>query len=384
MFDPTRIEPALRGALSAAFERVLASGRYVLGPEVEAFERAAAERVGVPFAVGVSSGSDALLVALMALGVGPGDEVVVPAYTFFSPAGAVARLGATPVFADVTPCCLTLAAGAVEPLLTPRTRAIVPVHLFGQCAAMEPLAALAVRRGLPLVEDAAQAFGARAGDRAAGVAGALGCFSFFPTKNLGGLGDGGLVTTSDPALADRVALLRAHGARPKYHHIEIGGNFRLDALHAALLRAKLPFLDAHLAERAAIARRYDEALLARGVAEPGPTCAGGPRAGGAGAPLLLPSTCRAGRTFHQYVVRVRGEGARDRLRAGLAERGVETHVYYPEPLHLAPCFTALARAAGGLPVAEAAARDSLALPLFPGLRDGELEHVVAAIASLVR
>jgi dTDP-4-amino-4,6-dideoxygalactose transaminase len=365
-FDPTRGDAALEAELTEAFLRVLRSGKFILGREVEAFEAACAGYLGARHAIGVSSGTDALTVALLALGVGPGDEVICPAYTFFATAGAVARLGAAPVFADIDPGSFAIDPASIAAALSPRTRAIMAVHLFGRCADVEAIAATA--GPVPIIEDAAQAMGAappNPPDRKAGTAGALGCFSFFPTKNLGGFGDGGLVVTADDAIAERARLLRAHGARPRNHHLAVGGNYRLDALQAALLAVKLPGLDARIARRAAHAARY-EALFRE--------------AGLTGDRLELPAAA-PGATFNQYVIRVRGEGARDRLRRFLTERGVGTEIYYPAPLHRQPCFEALGHGEGSFPHAEAAARETLALPIFPELGDDEIAAVVARTAA---
>lgn len=366
-FDRSRGDAALEPELTAAFLRVVRSGQYVLGQEVEALEGACAAHLGVRHAVGVSSGSDALALALLTLGIGPGDEVICPAYTFFATAGAVARLGATPVFADIAPGTYLIDPASVARRLSPRTRAIVPVHLFGQCADVAALAALS---RAPIVEDAAQAFGAASGQgERAGALGAMGCFSFFPSKNLGGFGDGGLVTTMDDALASRARMLRVHGARPKHHHVEVGYNFRLDALQAALLGVKLSGLPARVERRAAIAARYAALLEEAGVA------------GSEEARIVLPRSAGPGATHNQLVIRVRGEGARDGLRAFLSERGVGTEVYYPTPLHLQPCFASLGYPAGSLPEAEAAARQALALPIFPELTDDEVTYVAEQIVA---
>jgi dTDP-4-amino-4,6-dideoxygalactose transaminase len=358
-FDRTRADAPLEAELTAAFQRVLRSGRFILGAEVERFERAAAEMLGVRHAIGVSSGSDALLVALLALGVGPGDEVVCPAYTFFATAGAIARLGATPVLVDIEAPGFTLDPRALAAAITPRTRAIVPVHLFGRAADLDAIARAA--GSIPIVEDAAQAFGATIGDRQAGSVGAMGCFSFFPTKNLGGFGDAGLVVTDDADLARRARMLRAHGSAEKHRHALVGGNFRLDALQAALLSVELPHVADRLAARRANAARYDALFSAAGLAA-------------IDRPAIEP-----GATFNQYVIRA--PGARDALRAFLAENGVDTEIYYPLPLHLQPCFAALGKPEGSLPEAERAARETLALPIFPGLQGDEIDYVVGWISA---
>jgi dTDP-4-amino-4,6-dideoxygalactose transaminase len=359
-FDRTRGDAALEGELTGAFLRVLRSGQYILGGEVLALEQACAGYLGVRHAIGVSSGSDALALALLALGVGPGDEVICPAYTFFATAGAIVRLGATPVFADIEPDTYLIDPASVARCLSPRTRAVIPVHLFGQCADVDAIAALT---SAPLIEDAAQAIGAARGGRRAGSMGALGCFSFFPSKSLGGFGDGGLVTTEDDALADRARVLRAHGARAKHHHALVGYNFRLDALQAALLQVKLPGLEGLIGRRAEIAARYAELFGEAGLL----------------GEVVLPRTAAARATYNQFVIRVLGAGVRDRLRGYLGERGVGTEVYYPVPVHRQPCFAALGYEEGSLPVAEAAARETLALPIFPELRGDEVEYVVEVV-----
>ncbi|MEO7329766.1 MAG: DegT/DnrJ/EryC1/StrS family aminotransferase [Minicystis sp.] len=362
-FDRRRADAPLMDALTEAFQRVLRSGQFIQGREVEGFEEACAAYLGVPFAIGVSSGSDALTLALMTLGVKRGDAVICPAYTFFATAGSIARLGAQPIFADVDPETYLLDPASVAAQISARTRAIVPVHLFGQCA---DLAALAAVAAAPIVEDAAQAFGARVSDgRRAGAQGDFGCFSFFPTKNLGGFGDGGLVTTRSPVLAESARMLRAHGARVKHHHARIGYNFRLDALQAALLRVKLGGVDAGIAQRREHARAYARSLGEAGLEER----------------LILPREVETGSTWNQYVVRVKGAGKRDALRAFLAVRRVGTEIYYPVPLHRQPCFQSLGQEEGSLPVAEAAARETLALPIFPELTAAEQEYVIAQILA---
>ncbi len=346
-------------ALTRAFVRVLESGSYVLGDEVARFERRCAERLGLAHAVGMSSGTDALLATLMALGVGPGDEVIVPAFTFFATAGAVARVGATPVFADVCPRCLNVDPASVKGGLGDRTRAVIAVDLFGALADYDGLARGLDGTDIPIVEDAAQAFGVEGvGTRARAA-----CFSFFPTKNLGALGDAGLVATSSPDLAERLRVLRSQGARPKYHHVMVGGNFRIDALQAALLDVKLEGFDEACAARRANGRLYDEMFAAKDLA-------GAPEA-----PIELPGACRGPRPDHQYCIR---SARRDELRAHLSAASIGTEIYYPEPLHHAPCFAHLPRRR--LPVAERAAREILALPMFPGLTEAEIGHVVESIA----
>jgi dTDP-4-amino-4,6-dideoxygalactose transaminase len=345
----------------AAIARVCDSQRFIHGPEVEAFEAEMAVWAGVRHAVGVSSGTDALLATFMALGIGPGHEVVVPALSFISTANTVARVGATPVFADVAPDTLTLAPAAARAALSTRTRAIVAVHLYGLCADTDALRDVAAAAGVPLVEDAAQAIGATVADRPAGALGIAGCFSFYPTKNLGAFGDAGLVTTNDDALAGRLRLLRDHGATARYRHAVIGGNFRLDALQAAVLRVKLRHLAAWNAARRTRAHRYARLFAASAPAHV----------------RALPVE-PAGRqhVYHQYVIlATRG----DDLRAQLTARGVGTEVYYPVPLHRQACFATGAAAA--CPDAEQATDEVLALPMFPELTDAQQQHVVDAVAE---
>jgi dTDP-4-amino-4,6-dideoxygalactose transaminase len=338
---------ALEPALTAAFQRVVASGHFVGGPEVEAFERELAAHEGCARAVGTSSGTDALLVLLMALGLGPGREVVTTPFSFFATAGAIARVGARPVFADVDDD-LNLDPAAAAAAVTPRTAAVLVVHLYGRPAALPAVA-------VPILEDGAQSIGA---GKLRGLASSL---SFFPTKNLGAMGDAGAVLTDDVALADKVALLRNHGARPKYTHHLVGGNFRLDALQAALLRVKLGALDGWTAARRANAARYRELLA--GIAEVRP-------------PRPSPE-----HVYHHFVIRAE---RRDALRDHLAKAGVQTEVYYPLPLHLQPCFAELGYRPGSLPRAEAAAAESLAIPVHPSVTPAQQEHVAATIAAFYR
>ncbi len=365
LVDLAREHQPLRAELLAAMAAVLDDQRFILGPRVAAFEAAVAEVLGVPHAVGVASGTDALVVALLALGVGPGDEVITTPFTFFATAGAVARTGARPVFADIRPDTFNLDPASVEARVGERTRALLPVHLFGQMADMGALDGLAQGGDLPIVEDAAQALGAARDGTRAGAAGALGCFSFFPTKNLGCLGDGGLVTTRDETLDERVRLLRTHGSKDRRDYVQVGGNHRLDALQAALLHVKLPHLEPWNEARRANARRYGELFEQAGMVERGQVTP----------PAEAPGVHHI---YHQYVVRVE---RRDALRAHLSERGVGTGIYYVAPLHLMACFEELGYRPGDLPHAEAAAGAVLALPIHEHLRGEELERVVGTMAE---
>jgi dTDP-4-amino-4,6-dideoxygalactose transaminase len=369
----------LRDELRAAVDRVFERQAFVLGEEVEALEREVAALVEARRGVGCASGSDALLLVLHALGVGPGDEVICPSFTFFATAGAVARLGARPVFADIDPAsyCLDPAAVRTAAAGCQRLRAILAVHLYGRAADTDALLAAAAEHGVPLVEDAAQAIGARdASGRRVGARGAAACWSFYPTKNLGAAGDAGMVTTDDEALADRLARLRVHGSPRRYLHDEVGMNSRLDALQAAVLRVKLRRLEAWNAARRAHARAYDEAFAKAGAQPSSVSLAAG------GLPLRTPEPPAppAESACHLYVVRVPA-ARRDALRAGLAARGIGSDVYYPLGLHQQPCFAAAGPVP--LPATEAAAREVLALPLYPELRDEQREQVVAALLELL-
>jgi dTDP-4-amino-4,6-dideoxygalactose transaminase len=357
---------SIRDEVLSAVTRVCDSQQFVMGPEVEQLEAEMATALGIPHAIGVSSGTDAILAALMAFGVGPGDEVITPTFSFFATAGSVARLGARPVFIDVDPVTLLIDEAHVAAAITSRTRAVIPVHLYGLCADMDPIVELAARHGIAVIEDAAQAIGSTYHGRPAGGLGALGCFSFFPTKNLGGFGDGGLVTTGDAALAARIRLLRNHGAQPKYYHREVGGNFRLDALQAAVLRVKLPYLETWNEQRRANARRYRQLFEASPVASR----------------IQLPVEPADRRhIFHQYVVRVPN---RDKVREHLVSRGVGTEVYYPLPFHRQECFAGFVAAGDRFPAADAAAADVLALPIYPELTVAQQEYVVSSLAEALR
>jgi dTDP-4-amino-4,6-dideoxygalactose transaminase len=353
----------LREEILSAIARVCDSQRFVLGPEVEALERELAAHLEVPEAIAVSSGTDALLVAMMALGIGRGDEVVTSTYSFFATAGCISRLEATPRFVDIDPVTCNIDPAAVRAALTTKTKAVIPVHLYGQCADMDPLIAAAASAGVPVIEDACQAIGARYRGRQAGSLGTIACFSFFPSKNLGAFGDGGLVTTSDPRLAREVRLLRNHGAEPKYFHHRIGGNFRLDALQAAVLRVKLPHLDRWTEMRRANAARYQELFRAAGLVER----------------VRLPVEC-PGYThiYNQFAVHLPD---RDRVRALLTEREIGTEIYYPVPFHLQECFADLGYAPGAFPHAVRAAAETLALPIYGELTADQQAHVVDALAD---
>ena len=359
---------ALKGDLDRAVAGVFASAGFILGPRVAECEAAVAAYCGCRHGIGVSSGTDALLVCLMAEGIGPGHEVITSAYSFFATAGAVARVGATPVFADIDPVTFNLRADRVAAKITPRTKAIIPVHLYGQMAEMEPLMALAERHGLAVIEDACQAVGAVRNGRKAGSVGHYGCLSFYPTKNLSGAGDGGMVLTNDPARAARVVCLRNHGAERRYYHKSVGGNFRLDALQAVVVQTKLPHLDAWTARRQANAARYDRLFEAAGARASAP---------GAAPAVVVPRAVADRHVFNQYVIRV---PRRDELRAWLTSRGIGTEVYYPVPLHLQECFRGLGYTEGDLPQSEAAARETLALPIYPELSDEQAAWVVESIA----
>jgi dTDP-4-amino-4,6-dideoxygalactose transaminase len=368
LLDVTRGYESLKQELLEAIESVIDSGRFLHGPEVRQLETSLAERCEVQHAVSCASGSDALLLALMAVDIGPGDEVLVPSFTFFATASAVSRLGATPVFVDIDPATYNIDPTLIEQHLTPATKAIIPVHLFGQCAPMDFLCKLARRHELWVIEDAAQAIGARYHDRPAGGWGDMACFSFYPTKNLGGFGDGGMLTTNNGELAERLRLLAAHGMQPRYYHSAVGINSRLDTIQAAVLNIKLKYLAALTGQRQANAARYHELF--------------------AGADLQdtfgLPATMAGGEhVWNQYTIRV-PHGLRDTLRAHLQQAHIGTEIYYPVPLHRQQCFASLGYEEGSLPETEKAAHEVLSLPIFPELTDQEQAAVVHTIADFYR
>ena len=351
----------LRADVLETIARVCDAQQFILGPEVEALERELEAFLGIPHAVGVSSGTDALLAALMALGIGAGDEVVTTPFSFFATAGSIARLGARPVFVDIDRGTFNIDTSAIASAITPKTKAILPVHLFGQSADMEPIVEISDRTGIPIVEDAAQAIGTCYRGRPVGGIGKIGCFSFFPTKNLGAFGDGGLVTTTDGTLARKLRAIRQHGGEVKYHHDMVGANFRIDALQAAILRVKLPHLNRWTDARRKNADRYRTLFTQAGLT------------GTVSLPAQSPDSTHI---YNQFVIRV---PERDRLRAHLQSSGIGSEVYYPVPLHLQPCFRDLGYRAGSCPVAETAATEALALPIYGELTEAQQSWVVETI-----
>jgi dTDP-4-amino-4,6-dideoxygalactose transaminase len=356
----------LRDEILAAITRVCDSQRFIMGPEIDSLENELCRLIGVKHAIAVSSGTDALLLALMALNIKAGDEVVTTAYSFFATAGAIVRVGARPVLVDIDPATFNLDPAQVAAAITPRTKAILPVHLFGLSADLDPIVEAAARAGVPVVEDAAQAIGSTYKSRPAGAIGAFGCFSFFPSKNLGAFGDAGLLTTEDDALAARARLLRTHGMQPKYVHHLVGANFRMDALQAAVLRVKAPHLPAWTEGRRANAARYRRLFLAAGLD---------------GAVTLPFEPADRTHIFNQFVVRAPD---RDALKRHLDEQGIGNEIYYPVPFHLQPCFADLGYRRGDFPHAERAAEDSLAIPVYSELTAAQQETVVSAIGRFVQ
>ncbi len=354
---------AIREEILETVERVLEQQHFILGPEVEKFETALAEFVGCRFAIACGSGSDALVLAMMALGIGPGDEVITVPFTFGATAGAIARLHAKPVFVDIDPETFNMAPEGIERALTSRTRALMPVHLFGGMADMDAIGRIAADAKLPVIEDAAQAIGSKWNGKAAGTYGTFGCFSFFPSKNLGCAGDGGAVTTNDPNLADRLRILRVHGSRSKYTYEMVGINSRLDALQAAILKIKLRHLGAWTRDRQRNAARYRELFAASGLE------------GALRLPLPRPEQEHV---YNQFVV---GANQRDALRRHLSAAGIPTEIYYPHALHLEKAFSELGYTAGDFPQAEAACREALALPIFAELTEPQQRAVASAIAE---
>ena len=368
---------ALEPELKAAFERVLRHGQFILGKEVTQFEEAIAKLTGAKHAIGVSSGTDAILLALMAAGIGPGDEVLCPSYTFFATAGCVARVGAKPVFVDADPITFNLDVADVERRITPRTKAIIPVHLFGQSAAMDEVLALARQHNLRVIEDTAQSMGAAYRGRQLGTIGDIGTYSFFPSKNLGAFGDAGLLVTNDDGLAERSRLLRTHGSKPKYYHKLVGGNFRLDALQAALLAVKLPHYASYTERRRANAGYYTAQL--RGL--PGVALV---NESTAGAKILLPVALPGNdHIWNQYTLRVTGAGRRDALRTLCDARKVGTEIYYPVPMHAQECFKYCGCQPSDLPVAMQLAGEALSVPIYPELNRVQQDEVIAVLRDFL-
>jgi dTDP-4-amino-4,6-dideoxygalactose transaminase len=354
---------SLKAELDAAVLRVIESTQFINGPDVEAMEQEIARYCRANFCIGVSSGSDALLVSLMALDIGAGDEVITTPYTFFATAGAIVRMGAKPIFVDIDPATFNIDPKGIAAKITPWTRAIMPVHLFGQCAEMDPIFELADKHKLAVIEDAAQAIGSEYKGRRAGSMGTVGCFSFFPSKNLGCFGDGGAVVTQDRALADKIRLLRGHGSHPKYFHSVVGGNFRLDSIHAAVLRVKLKHLDAWTQARQQGAAYYTNCLMKYGLQ---------------GQLVETPRIAQSRHIFNQYVIRC---ADREELREHLKREKITTEVYYPQPMHLQECFANFGGRKGEFPESERAALTSLALPMFPEMANAQRERVVRSIAA---
>lgn len=364
LLDIKEQNESLRSEIEAALARVLDTNAFILGSEVAELENETARYCGVTHAIGCASGSDAILLALMALGIGPGDEVITTPYSFFATVSSISRLGATPVFADIEPEYFNIDPARIEAKITSRTKAIEPVHLYGQCADMDAINAIAAKHGIRVIEDAAQALGAKDRERQAGSMGAIGCFSYYPSKNLGGMGDGGMLTTNDDTLAAKLRALRVHGSEERYYHKYVGLNSRLDGFQGAVLRVKLPHLDPWTEKRRANAEAYRHWFTNRGLGDY------------LTAPIERPG---AFHIYNQFVIRVPKK--RDELRAFLTENGIGTDIYYPLPLHLQECFAYLGYTKGDLPIAEEAACETLALPIYPELRSEQIEFVCGRIAE---
>lgn len=370
LLDVGRGNAPLREEFLEALAGVIDSGKFLFGPDVEALEREVAAYSQIDHAIGCASGSDALLLALMAAEIGPGDEVIVPSFTFFASVSCITRLGATPVFVDIRPDTFNMDAEKLESAITTRTKVIIPVHLFGQCAEIDRICQIAAEHDLIVVEDAAQAIGAAYQSRPAGSWGSIGCFSFYPTKNLGGMGDGGMLTTGDAATADKLRLLGSHGMRPRYYHRMLGINSRLDTFQAAVLRVKMKHLPAGVEARQANAQRYQQLFRDAGLLDD--------------RSITLPTQDpHAFHVWNQYSLRVSG-GKRDSLKASLAERGIGTEIYYPVPMHKQDCFAGLTTPAEGLPETERACAEVLNLPIYPELRIDEQARVVESIKQFFR
>ncbi len=374
---------SLKNELDEALIRVAESQYFILGPEVEKMEKAFCEYLGCKYAIGVSSGTDALLIALMALDIQPGDEVIVPTYSFFATAGVVSRMQAIPVFAELDPVTFNLDPNDIEKRITPKTKAIIPVHLYGQSCEMDKIMEIAHRHKLKVIEDGAQAIGVQYKDgKRVGTIGDIGCYSFFPSKNLGCFGDGGLVVSNNDELGEKLRILRVHGGKPKYYHKVIGGNFRLDAIQAAVLNVKLPYLDDWSAQRRGNAELYTKLFIEAGLAEStGKTKFDNKNT------VLLPkavykdSGVKNYHIYNQYIIRVHD---RDAVRKHLSDKGVGSEIYYPVPFHLQECFSSLGYKKGDFPLSEEAADDSIALPIYPELTGEQQKFVVDTIAEFIK
>lgn len=363
----------LMGEILEAIKGVAESNAFILGPQTKQLEASVAAYSNTRHAIGLSSGSDALLAALMALDLKPGDEVITPTYSFFATAGAVARLGAKPVLADIDLSTFNIDVKQIEKLITKKTRAIIPVHLYGQCADMKPILAIAAKHGLKVVEDAAQSIGAEYSDgKRAGSMGDIGCFSFFPSKNLGCWGDGGMVVAQNDTLGEKLEVLRSHGSKPKYHHKIIGGNFRLDEIQSAVLNVKLKYLDSWTAKRQANAKLYTKLFRSAGLDKKGVTLP---------EPVYAASGAKHFHIYNQYVLLV---PRRDEMKAFLAEKGIGSEIYYPVPFHMQECFRYLRYRQGDFPLAEKAASTSLALPIYPELTQEQQAYVAETIATFLK
>lgn len=352
---------SIKEEILPVIDTILESQRFIMGPEVDGLEQEIAAYSNCRYGIGVSSGTDALLTALMALDIQPGDEVITTPYTFFATAGVIHRLNAKPVFVDIEPDGYNIDPGLIEQAITSKTKAIIPVHLYGQCVEMDPILSIAEKHNLAVIEDAAQAIGAEYQCKRAGSMGTIGCFSFFPSKNLGGFGDGGMVVTQDESLSKKLKKLRNHGAEPKYYHALVGGNFRLDALQAAVLRVKLKHLDNWTAARQHNAGRYCELIDANGLTNN---------------PIKLPKVMQNRHIYNQFVIHV---PKRDALKTFLQSKQIGTEIYYPVPLHLQECFADLGYQKGDLPNSEDAALSTLALPIYPELNEVQIAYVVESI-----
>jgi dTDP-4-amino-4,6-dideoxygalactose transaminase len=366
LLDVGRGNSPLKAEIMELFSDIYDSGWFIGGPQVKQLEQSVADATGAEFAVGCSSGSEALLVALMAFDIKAGDRVICPSFTFFATASAIHRLGAEPVFVDIDPVTFNLDVDQVQKAITPKTKAIIPVHLFGQCADMDPIMDLAKRYNIRVIEDCAQSIGATYNRQGSGSIGDVGCFSFYPTKNLGGMGDGGIMTTNDADIADRLRLFANHGMKPRYYHQVIGINSRLDAMQAAVLNVKMKHVNQYGADRRQNASNYQQLMTRFGISDL----------------VAAPGIENEGHVWNQYTIRI-PDGRRDDVRQQLADRNIGSEIYYPIPLHRQECFKDLGYAEGSLPHTEAAAAEVLSLPIFPELTIAEQQFVVESLADIV-